>query len=208
MAERATGRPTVTVDAPPGGWPQPWPAVAELAAALPSDKWTLIGGLMTQLHSIGRGLGIVRPTNDVDIALHIETGRGVTTRAADALEALGYRLQESIDPRHNTAHRFIRGEARVDLIASAPEVVDVLVSDHHAPRVAERLRGRGMVKIEGGTQALRRTMNVRLRIEPGTVTVVSVREHRQTPGSTRWASSFMVLMSSGRTRLGGMPVSW
>jgi hypothetical protein len=38
---------------------------------LPAGSWTLVGGLMTQLHTIHRGLGIVRPTNDVDIVLHI-----------------------------------------------------------------------------------------------------------------------------------------
>lgn len=53
-------------------------------------------------------------------------------------------------------------------------MVDVLISDHHAPRVTERLAGRDMVRIEGGTQALRRTINARLEIEPGTITTVSV----------------------------------
>lgn len=30
---------------------------------------------MTQLHAIHHGIDAVRPTNDVDIVLHIETGR-------------------------------------------------------------------------------------------------------------------------------------
>lgn len=66
-------RPTIDVAAAPGGWPVPWPSVAELAEALPPGSWTLVGGLMTQLHTIHHGLGVVRPTNDVDIVLHIET---------------------------------------------------------------------------------------------------------------------------------------
>lgn len=70
-------RPTIHVAAAPGGWPPPWPSVAELAAALPRDSWTLVGGLMTQLHTVHHGLGILRDTNDVDIVLHIETSRGV-----------------------------------------------------------------------------------------------------------------------------------
>jgi hypothetical protein len=45
--------------------------------------------------------------------------------------------------------------------------------DHPAPAV-ESLRGRKMVAIEGGTQALRRTVNARLEIIPGTVTTISV----------------------------------
>lgn len=49
-----------------------------------------------------------------------------------------------------------------------------MASDHHAPEVTERLGGRDMVRIEGGTQALRRTINARLEIKPGTITTVSV----------------------------------
>lgn len=172
-------RPTVDIATAVGGWPDPWPNVAEIAAVLPTDRWTLVGGLMTQLHSIHYGLGIVRPTNDVDIVLHIETSRGVASEAATALRSLGYDLRSAVDPRDNTAHRFYRGTSKIDLVAGrhdmAPEeVVDVLVSDHHAPKVAERLAGRDMVRIEGGTQALRRTINARLEIEPGIITAVSV----------------------------------
>jgi hypothetical protein len=171
-------RPIIDIAAATGGWPEPWPNVAEIAAVLPTDRWTLVGGLMTQLHSIHHGLGIVRPTNDVDIVLHIETARGVASETATALRSLGYDLRSAVDPRDNTAHRFYRGTSKIDLVASRSEepeeVVDVLISDHHAPKVTERLAGRDMVRIEGGTQALRRTINARLEIEPGTITTVSV----------------------------------
>lgn len=167
-------RPTIDVAPATGGWPTPWPSVAELASVLPAEKWTLVGGLMTQLHTIHRSLGVVRPTNDVDIVLHIETSRGVPAETAVALEKIGYRLQDSIDPRDNTAHRFVRGFSTVDLVAGADEVVDVLLADHPAPKVVETLRGRDMVRIEGGTQALKRTYNARLEIQPGAVTTVSV----------------------------------
>lgn len=171
-----TTRPTIDVAAAPGGWPTPWPNVAELASVLPAEKWTLVGGLMTQLHSIHHSLGVVRATNDVDIVLHIETNRGVPAQTATALESIGYRLMDSFDPRDNTAHRFVRGDSLVDLVAGKvePERVDVLVAEHSAPTVVETLRGRDMVCIEGGTQALKRTYNARLEIEPGTITTVSV----------------------------------
>lgn len=169
-----TVRPTIEVSAAPGGWPAPWQNVAELSAVFPSNMWTLIGGLMVQLHAVHRRLDVIRPTNDVDIVLHIESTRGAPTAAAEALESLGYRLAPSIDPRNNTAHRFIRGGARVDLVASATDTVDVLMADHAAPRVEEGLRGRSMVRVEGGTQALRRTVNARLEIVSGRITTVSV----------------------------------
>lgn len=168
-------RPTIDI-ASAWGWPTPWPSVAELADALPAGSWTLVGGLMTQLHTIHHGLGIVRPTNDVDIVLHIETQRGVPNKVAAALEGLGYRFQPSIDERNNTAHRFVRGTSTVDLVTGAgnEDQVDVLIADHPAPRVIEKLRGHAMIRIEGGTQALRRTVNARLEIAPGTVATISV----------------------------------
>lgn len=167
-------RPIVDVPTPPGGWGGPWLNLAEIEAVLPHEKWTLVGGLMAQLHGIHRGIDTLRPTNDVDIVLHVETTRGVAAETAKALESLGYEFSPSIDDRNDTAHRFKRGEASVDLVASAPDVVDVLVADHAPPRVIEKLRGRTMVAIEGGTQALKRTVNARLNIVPGRTTTVSV----------------------------------
>lgn len=171
-----TDRPTIDVAPAPGGWPTPWISVAEIASVLPTERWTLVGGLMVQLHTIHHRLGVVRATNDVDIVLHIETSRGVPAQAATALESIGYRLVDSFDPRDNTAHRFVRGDSKVDLVAGAAEseIVDVLVAEHSAPTVIETLRGRDMVRIEGGTQALKRTYNARLQIDPGTITTVSV----------------------------------
>ena len=87
---------------------------------LPTDKWTLVGGLMTQLHSIHHGLGIVRPTNDVDIVLHIETSRGVASETATALSSLGYDLRLTVDPRDNTAHRSTAARARSTWSRAAP----------------------------------------------------------------------------------------
>jgi hypothetical protein len=167
-------RPTTEVPTPPGGWGAPWPNVAEVEAVLPHDNWTLVGGLMTQLHGINAGIGVVRPTNDVDIVLHVETTRGVAGATARALESLGYELAPPIDPRTTTAHRFRRDDAAVDLVTSAPDVVDVLVADHASPRVVEKLRGRTMVAIDGGTQALRRTVNAVLTITGDRRTTLSV----------------------------------
>jgi hypothetical protein len=167
-------RPTIDIPSPSGGWGPPWPNVAELESVLPHENWTLVGGLMTQLHCIRNGLDVVRPTNDVDIVLHVETTRGVAAVAATALESLGYELITSADPRVESAHRFRRDKTTIDLLATAPDVVDVLVADHAAPRVVEKLRGRNMIAIEGGTQALRRTVNARLAIEPDSTTTISI----------------------------------
>ncbi|MDT9592626.1 hypothetical protein RDV89_06090 [Nocardioides zeae] len=169
MAERTS----FDVATPPGGWTAPWPNVAEIERVLPHTRWTLVGGLMAQLYAFHHGIGEVRPTSDVDMVLHVETTRGVAGEAARALESLGYELQ-AVD-RSASAHRFVRGDAIVDLAAGRDDdVVDVLVADHAAPRVVERLRGHRMIAIEGGTQALRRTVHARLQIDDGRVTTVSV----------------------------------
>lgn len=167
-------RPTLDIPSPPGGWGPPWPNVAELADVLPSDRWTLVGGLMAQLYGMRRGTGVVRPTNDVDIVVHVETTRGVVAEAAHALESIGYGLTVSIDERNNTAHRFTRGASTVDVVTPADDIVDLLIADHAPPRVVETLRGRTMVAIEGGTQALRRTVNARLTIVDDVATTISV----------------------------------
>lgn len=167
-------RPTINVATPAGGWGAPWPNVAEIEAVLSHDKWTLVGGLMAQLHGIHAGIDSVRPTNDVDMVLHVETTRGIASETARALESLGYKLAPSVDDRNSSAHRFKRGDSTIDVVTRGLDMVDVLVADHVAPRVVEKLRGRTMVAIEGGTQALRRTINARLRISAGRTTTVSV----------------------------------
>lgn len=140
---------------------------------LPHEKWTLVGGLMTQLHAISHRIDTFRPTTDVDMVLHIETTRGVAGEATRALESLGYAFAPSIDDRATIAHRFPRGHSMVDM-AGEGDVVDLLIADHPAPKVVEKLRGRSMMRIEGGTQALRRTIEAELEIVAGRSTTVSV----------------------------------
>jgi hypothetical protein len=141
---------------------------------LPHETWTLVGGLMAQLHGIHHGIDTLRPTNDVDMVLHIETTRGLASKAALALESLGYQLTPPLDDRNRTAHRFRRGTSTVDLVTNAADTVDMVFADHPAPRVREKLRGRTMVAIEGGTQALKRTINARLQIAQERSTTISV----------------------------------
>lgn len=75
----------------------------------------------------------MRPANDVDIVLHVETTRGIASETARALESLGYELSLALDDRNSTAHRFTRGESTVDVVTSGLDVVDVFVADHAAP---------------------------------------------------------------------------
>ncbi|WP_353508134.1 hypothetical protein [Intrasporangium sp.] len=96
--------------------------------------------------------------------LHIETSRGITDATAEVLEKFAYKIKDNIDRRNNVGHRFTRGTSHID----------VVVADHPAPRVEEKMRSRDMVKIEGGTQALKRTANYRLAIAKGEHIIISV----------------------------------
>ena len=160
----------LTIPTPPGGWAPPWPQVAEIASVLGPENWSLVGGLMVQLHAINAGITTVRTTRDVDMIVHVETAAGRPAHIATVLEGLGYLLEPSIDPRNRFAHRFRRGADTVDVGA---ETVDVVAADHVAPSRVERLRGYDMVPIAGGTQALRRTVNAIVTIGHAPV-VISV----------------------------------
>ncbi|MGJ9423868.1 hypothetical protein [Aeromicrobium sp. CF3.5] len=163
-----TERDHLTISRPPGGWAPPWPQVAEMASTLGPEDWSLVGGLMVQLHAIHAGITTLRATRDVDMVVHVETATGRPARVATALEELGYAFDPSIDPRNRFAHRFRRGNDRVDL---SMETVDVVTADHVAPSRIERLRGYDMVAIAGGTQALRRTINATITIDDVPVTI-------------------------------------
>lgn len=142
-------RETWTVEAPAGGWTSPWPQCMALAAAIPSNQWTLVGGLRVQLHATAAGLPVSRATTDVDMVLHIEAEATTAPKMQQALRVLGYEIEHSID-KDAPAHRFLRGKQQVD----------VMIADHTAPRNITKMAGREPLQIEGGTQALQRTVNV------------------------------------------------
>jgi hypothetical protein len=132
----------------------------ELARALPATQWTLVGGLMVQLHAAAAGLAVSRPTADIDIVLHIETGATTTTSVIAVLNKLGYTIQKSID--HDApAHRFVRGKQQID----------VMIADHLAPKHVPSIGGRKAFQVAGGTQALQRTINCRITVDDDPVLI-------------------------------------
>ncbi|MFI7481885.1 hypothetical protein ACH9EU_05650 [Kocuria sp. M1R5S2] len=156
-------RPTWELAEPPGGFAPPWPLALELAEAMPPGSWTLVGGLMVQLHALHAGIDPPRATVDVDIVWHIETHMS-WVKTAQVLQGSGYRLREPND-RKGVAHRYVRGD----------DMVDVLIADHVAPRaLRERAAGQNLMRIPGATSALRKTVNCRITREDGSVSVISV----------------------------------
>lgn len=110
-------------------WPFPWPEVFELAEAVPCKHWSLIGGLMVQLHCYASAIEPPRPTSDIDALAHIEIeGQGSLAALKTGLTGLGY---QAVPPsgRKMPLHRYSRGGS------SAAVHVDFLIADHAAPRV-------------------------------------------------------------------------
>lgn len=145
----AVGQPVWKISAPPGGWASPWPQLVEIVRAIPHTQWTLVGGLMVQLHAARAGLALTRPTRDVDMMLHIGTGAATFGGVRQELERLGYVLQEPAGS--GPVHRLIRGPREA-------ETVDVMVADHLPPRLHPQALRRKVFAVPGGTSALNKTV--------------------------------------------------
>lgn len=152
-----SGRATWHVPQPSGGWPLPWPQLVEIAKTMPHTQWTLIGGLMVQVHAVRTGMALTRPTVDVDMILHIETGAATFEGARAQLEGIGYMLHEPVGA--GSVHRFVRGR----------EQVDVMVADHLAPKLRPTILRRKVFGVPGGTSALRKTVNCEVKTAGGVV---------------------------------------
>ncbi|WP_251014190.1 hypothetical protein [Rhodococcus qingshengii] len=113
---------------------------------------------MVQLHAANAGVPLNRPTLDVDIVLHIETGAAVFNEVKKQLEDLGYELRWSLKDE-DPIHRFVRGAEKT------PEIVDVMVADHLAPKHVPKLRGHPVFQVPGATSALRKTVNCTIEID-------------------------------------------
>lgn len=149
---RSDERPRWQVPTPPGGWGPPWPQAAELAQTISSRQWSLVGGLMVQLHAARAGLPIARATVDVDMVLHIETGAATFSGIRERLEELGYRIR--MPTGAGPAHRFVRGS----------EQVDVMVADNLAPAHRPTVAGRAVFALPAGTSALRKTVDCEITL--------------------------------------------
>jgi predicted nucleotidyltransferase len=121
-----------------------WKAIVEIAAALRSDEWALVGGQMVALHGFVSGVTPPRATDDIDIVADVIVRRGVLSRCAGVLESLDYVPQPSITGR--TLHRFTGARGHVDLV----------VPDHVPASLVSKLRGYQPVPIVGGRRALDR----------------------------------------------------
>lgn len=154
-------RRSITLNAYDRIWRQaPWPTAIEMSKVLPPASWTLVGGLMVQLHAKTAGLDHPRPTTDVDSILHMETESISFPRAAKALRDAGFEL----DGDTTFAYRFRRGN----------EQIDVMCSDIHKEHRGKKFEGRELFGISGGRRAMKDTWNIHIGERGSSLIVPSV----------------------------------
>ncbi|RBM02949.1 hypothetical protein C1H84_05870 [Glutamicibacter soli] len=117
---------------------------------------------MVQLHAAIANVPLNRPTTDVDLVLHVETGSVTGPEVSRTLSQLGYELQLPVH-KDSPSHRFTR--QRNGLV----ETVDVMVADHGISKPPLTIGGREPFQVSAGTQALKRTANCRILDSAGTV---------------------------------------
>jgi len=146
-------------------WPDPWPAVFELARAVSSDHWVLIGGLMVQLHHRLHDEVPTRATLDIDTLARVEvTWRQHLTALRSGLRALGYEDKDPIDTSA-PLHRMTRAEGDGDM------QVDFLIADHMPPPAEQELPQPLPVQAPGGRNALERLLHVAVLTPQGPVAI-------------------------------------
>jgi hypothetical protein len=129
-----------------------WESTLALVDELNSEldgEWSLVGGLMVQLHVTRSGDGSARPTDDIDLLGDSRKRPSATERIAKLLEGLKFELSKPTGLDLETAYRFVRGD----------EVVDVLGVDGTS-KPPKTLGQFETIKVKGGTQALERTERV------------------------------------------------
>lgn len=128
-----------------------WSDLGRLASHVLPAGWTLVGGLMVQLHAYEAGETDVRVTTDIDILG--DARQHAIEKIARALDNDGFQLDPP-SPTDGTSHRWRRGDLVVDLLAS-----DGLRGD---PAMIGGVR---TIQIPGGSQALQRTETIEADID-------------------------------------------
>jgi len=121
-----------------------WDALLEVAAAIPND-WTLVGAQMVFLHGLEHDRTPPRRSTDLDVIVNVRAVSDQPRLFVSGVESLGYELEGvSAD---GVGHRFIRGDVKIDVLL--PDGIGT-----RAPR-----------EVPGGSQALRRSIEVSVRTD-------------------------------------------
>ena len=131
---------------------QLWSALIELASTHP-EGWTLIGAQMVFLHALEHGLAPPRLSVDADLIMDIRlVPRGIE-KMIRTLDRLGYEFEGGNSA--GIGHSWRRGQVRIDVLA--PDNVGTRAD-------FSTCAGLRTVQVPGGTQALRRSAPIDVRV--------------------------------------------
>jgi hypothetical protein len=153
--------PVIRIDPPDEEAKGLWNKVADLAREFgPDESWCLVGGLMVQLHAYEHDAA-PRPTSDIDVLGDARRRPSITERLSTTLDRLGAKLAQPPVTDPTLGYQF-----ELD-----GQTIEVLGPDglRGHPRT---LGDYETIKVDGGTQALRRTEKVRISIAGGSPTEI------------------------------------
>jgi hypothetical protein len=137
-----------------------WDALIDISSGTQSGTWTLIGGQMVLLLSLEHGATPPRVSEDLDTVVDVRLRLGALQQYIAALGRIGFE-SAGISP-DGIAHRFQRGDIRIDVLA--PEGT--------GSRVDLRTVGQARtIGVKGGTCALNRSRRVEVQVGERTGTV-------------------------------------
>ena len=128
-----------------------WELILDLAEQLPENEWVLVGGQMVMLHGLAAGRTPMRASKDVDVLADLVSAPASLARCVEALRRL------ELTPKPDSAGRVYRFRRDRD-----SATVDLLAPDHSPPRSFLRTVGGNTIRVDGGTQALRRSLPLRV----------------------------------------------
>ncbi len=131
-----------------------WAKTLDLAEALGSDEhWSLIGGLMVQLHAFERGSGS-RPTTDIDLLGDSRRRPPMTVRIAKILVERGGEMAMPPVSDEDLGYKFEVDGETIEILGSEGVRSDPKTLGKHTT-----------IQVPGGTQALTRTEIVRVSLD-------------------------------------------
>jgi hypothetical protein len=133
-----------------------WAKTLELAEAFGADEpWSLVGGLMVQLHAFERGSGS-RPTTDIDFLGDSRSRPPMTTRIAKTLVERGGEMAMPPVSDETLGYKFDLDGETVEILGSEGVRSDPKTLGKHTT-----------FQVSAGTQALARTEVVRVSLDGG-----------------------------------------
>lgn len=146
----------IDVRPPTAGARRIWGLVLSLAGELgPDREWSLVGGLMVQLHAFEHG-DDPRPTLDIDLLGGAKRPPRMTEAMASLLVERGAEVAEPPRPNSSRGYRF----------EFEGDTVEILGPDG-LRRDPKTIGGLTTFQVEGGSQALRRAEAVLVSLDGG-----------------------------------------